>query len=204
MSEIAQVVAERNAKIAEINGYQDLTEEAKARRVSEVNKWAESEVHAIQEYEQQKMEKELADSKRALFNVSVSPTYSDAERAQVWQAFRSAWNEVRSVSKITHQGDMTAAVEVLEGVLDQAERTGDEHLAHAAFLRAVDLGGQSINLGTHSVNLGGQAIVDRYLSTRPKANKAWERYTKAQEAMNHSQSLEGLLVRAQTNQMLNS
>jgi hypothetical protein len=186
MSEaIAEVMQTRTAKVAEIQGYADLTEAAKQERIANVEAWAQGEVQAIQEYEQQKIEKELASSRSAVFNVPVKTTYSDAERSQVWAAFRSAWDEVRLSTP-----DPMNAREELEDILSQADRTGDEHLAHAVFLRAIDL--------------GVQPVVDSYLSTRPQANKAWERFTRAQEAKNQSQGFEHLFSTAMTGRVFNS
>jgi hypothetical protein len=189
-AEQQEVIQTRNAKIAEINGYVDLTQDAKDRRIAEVRQWAESEVHAIQEEDKERREANLARAKKEVFRVSVKDTYSEAERAQVLQAFRSAWAEVRSVTKVTRKEDVPQSAETLEGILEWAELTGDDYLAHSAYLRGIQLGAQS--------------VVDSYLSTRPTKAKAWERYTKAAEEMNASRGIESLLSSAFTERVLNS
>jgi tetratricopeptide (TPR) repeat protein len=187
-AEQQEIIQTRDAKIAEINGYVDLTQEAKDRRINEINQWAASEVHAIQEEDKQRREKELAWAKKEVFRVSVKDTYSDAERSQVWKAFRSARAEVKAATTLSPENP--SADEALTEILEEAERTGDYDLALAAYHRAIDLGVQS--------------VVDRYLSTRPKAAEAWQRYTKAQEELNQSTGIGHLLASAYTERVLNS
>jgi hypothetical protein len=197
-AEQQEIIQTRDAKIQEINGYVDLTDEAKDRRVAAVRQWAASEVHAIQEQDQQKIEKEFRTSRDAVFNVPVSVTYSDAEVAQTWQAFRSAFSEVSSVTKIRDKEEIPGAVETLEGILANAERFGDKHLEHAVFVRATDLATVPI------IGRSAEALVERYLSTRPTKAKAWERYTKAAQEINRSRGFESLVSSAYTERVLNS
>jgi hypothetical protein len=173
-----EIIRERDTKIAEINGYVDLTQEAKDRRIDEINQWAASEVHAIQEEDKQRREKELERAKKEVFRVSVKDTYSDAERSQVWKAFRSARAEVKAATTLSPENP--SADEALTEIMEETERTGDYDLALAAYHRAIDLGVQS--------------VVDRYLSTRPKAAKAWERYTEAAQEAEQATSFEFLFA----------
>ena len=195
-AEQQEIIQTRDSKIAEIEGYQDLTQEAKDRRINEVRQWAAREVRSIQEYDQQKIEKEFTASRDAVFNVPVSPTYSDSERSLTWQAFRSAWAEVSSVSKVKSKDEIPGAVQTLERILEDAERFGDEHLGHAVFVRATDLATAPI------VGRSAQALVERYLATRPRVNKAWQRYTRAVQEMNASRGFEHLLADACTERQL--
>jgi hypothetical protein len=73
--------------------------------------------------------------------------------------------------------------------LKGAERTGDQLLAKAAFHAAIDR--------------GHQQLVDAYLSTRPKAARAMERYAAAVEEVQQATGIEGLLGTALTERALN-
>jgi|ERR671910_1254424 hypothetical protein len=197
-AEQQEIIQTRDAKIAEIQGYVDLTEEAKGRRINEVRQWAQSEVHAIQEEDRQKREARLASTKKAVLSIPTGHMPTVAEEAQVYAAFRQAWDLVLGSTEmvsITEGGPESAyvvrarAAEKLGKILDQAERVGDSLMARAAFHRAIDL--------------GVQEVVDRYLSTRPDENRKWEAYVKAQEEMNRSQSFGYLLADVYTEQQLN-
>jgi len=73
--------------------------------------------------------------------------------------------------------------------LTQDERTGDSLLAKATFHAAIDP--------------GHQQLVDAYLSTRPKAARAMERYAAAVEEVQQATGIEGLLGTALTERALN-
>jgi hypothetical protein len=139
MADPSQILAARNAEVEQIQGYADLTQEAKDKRIAA----------------------------------------SSAEKAQIFTSYRSA---VADVSLASSPGE-------LEGVLKGAERTGDSLLAKATFHAAIDR--------------GHQQLVDAYLSTRPKAAWAMERYAAAVEEVQQATGIEGLLGTALTERALN-
>ena len=176
----AEIPTRRNTEVAKIRGFADLTEEAKNRRIAEVNEKAQQEYRkAVEDQERERAER-LERSKRAVFRVPVSATATDAEEAQIHAAYRSAYNDVYSS---TRDLESTAEVrEELERHLHQAERSGDKLLARAAYHRAIDLGIQS--------------VVDSYLSSRPAENRAWESYTAAQGEVNRAKGIGFMLERS--------
>jgi hypothetical protein len=183
-----EILNARNQEVAKIRGFADLTEEAKERRIAEVNERARAQyAEALEATERERTER-LERSKRAVFRVPVSATATDAEEAQIHAAYRAAYNDVYSSTLFSESPG--EAQEELERLLGQADRSGDKLLARAAYHRAIDLGIQS--------------VVDSYLSTRPQENKAWESYTEAQAEASHASSINGLLERGLTERALNA
>jgi hypothetical protein len=183
-----EILTRRNAEVAEIRGYVDLTEEAKNKRIAEVSERARAEYAEARETGARERGERLERSQRAVFRVPVSATATDAEEAQIHAAFRSAYNDVYSSTLSPESPEQ--AHEDLERLLQQAERTGDKLLARATYHRAIDLGAQS--------------VVDAYLSSRPAENKAWESYTAASQEVRESQGLGGLLERSLTERAFSS
>jgi hypothetical protein len=157
----------------------DLTDEAKDKRIAAVNEKANAEYSEAKERQKQAREARLANSQRAVFNVVEDSTATSAERAQIFASYRLA----------AADASLAASPEELEGVLTQAERTGDQLMAKAVFLRSIDL--------------GLQPIIDRYLENRPKEARAWENYTSAAQEVQQATGLEGLLGTALTERALN-
>jgi hypothetical protein len=183
-----EILNRRNAEVAQIRGYADLTEEAKNKRIAEVNEKARAKYAEAREMGEREWAERLERSQRAVFRVPVSATATDAEEAQIHAAFRSAYNDVySSTASPESQGQ---AEEELQRLLQQAERTGDKLLARATYHRGIDLGVQS--------------VVDAYLSTRPAEDKAWESYTQAHQEARESQGLGGLLERSLTDRAFSS
>jgi hypothetical protein len=180
MVDPGEILAERNREVAKIQGFADLTPEAKERRIAAVNEKANAEYSEAQERQKQERESRLKNSERAaIFSVVDDATATSAERAAIFSSYRSAAADV----------SLAASPEELEGLLTQAERTGDVLLARAAFHAAIDR--------------GHQPLVERYLSTRPKEAKAWERYTSAVEEAQQATGIEGLLGTALFERALN-
>ena len=174
-----EILQQRNAEVAKIRGFVDLTEEAKERRIAEVSERARAEyAEAVEAAERERAER-LEKTERAVFRVSVSASATDAEEAQIHAAFRSAYNDVYSSTLAPESPEQ--AQEELERLLQQAERTGDKLLARAAFHRAVDL--------------GVQGVVDTYLASRPQENRTWESYTAAYQEAGQSRDVMHLLSR---------
>jgi hypothetical protein len=153
-----EILNRRNAEVAKIRRFADLTEEAKEWRIAEVSERARAEyAEALEAGERERAER-LERRKRAVFRVPVSATATYAEEAQVHPAFRSAYNDVYSATLSSESPEQ--AQEELERLLEQAERSGDKLLARAAYHRAIDL--------------GVQGVVDAYLAARPSEERAWE------------------------------
>ena len=180
-----EILSRHKAEAAKIRGYADLTEEAKARHINELTERTNAEYAEAKEAENRRIEENVVSSKKAVFGILASPTYSDAEVAQVHAAFRSAWADVLMATS-----NPIGAQEELGEILEQAERTGDSLLARAAYHRGLDL--------------GLQPIVDRYLQSRPKEAKALERYTKATEEANQAKDFSSLFSQALTERALQS
>jgi hypothetical protein len=175
-----EILNRRNAEVAKIRGYVDLTEEAKNKRIAEVTARARAEYAEAREAGERERAERRERTKKAVFRVPVSATATDAEEAQIHAAFRSAYNDVySSTASPESQGQ---AEEELQRLLQQAERTGDKLLARAAYHRGIDLGLQS--------------VVDAYLEQRPAEDKAWESYTTASREARESRGVEGLLERS--------
>jgi hypothetical protein len=113
--------------------------------------------------------------------------YSDAEVAQTHHAFRMAWDDVLFQTHDTFAAQEELE-ELLEELLEGAERRGDALFARAVYHRALDL--------------GLQQVVDSYLSTRPREAKALERYRKALAEAEQARSVEGLLASAMIERQL--
>jgi hypothetical protein len=183
-----EILNRRNAEVAKIRGYVDLTEEAKNRRIAEVSERTQAEyAEALQAGERERAER-LERTHKAVFRIPVSATATDAEEAQIHAAFRAAYNDVYSSTASPERPEQ--AQEELGRILAQADRTGDKLLARATYHRAIDL--------------GAQGVVDAYLSSRPSENRAWESYTAAYQEVSQSRGIEGLLARGLTERAFSS
>lgn len=172
-----EILNQRNAEVAKIRGYADLTEEAKNQRIADVNERARAAYAEAREAAARERAERLERTKKAVFRVPVSATDTDAEAAQIHASYRAAFNDVYSSTRGAESPGQ--AQEELERVLEQAERTGDKLLARAAYHRGIDL--------------GVQEVVNAYLSTRPQEERAWDSFTEAYQEANESRSIEGLL-----------
>ncbi len=173
----AEILNRRNAEVAQIRGFADLTEEAKNRRIADVNERAQAEYAQAREAAARERAERLERTRKAVFRVPVSATDTDAEAAQIHASYRAAFNDVYSSTASAESPGQ--AQEELERVLEHAERTGDRLLARAAYHRGIDL--------------GIQGIVDAYLAPRPAESRAWDAYTSAYREANRAGSVEGLL-----------
>jgi hypothetical protein len=182
-----EILNQRNAEIAKIRGYADLTEEATQRRIDEVNARARQEHRQALEDQERERAERLEKSKAGVFRVPIPYGATEAEAAQIHAAYRAAYNDVYYSTSVFADGPEEAQEE-LERLLVQAERSGDKLLAQAAYHRAIDLGIQS--------------VVDSYLSSRPAESKAWETYTEAHQEANQSKDLGFLLERSLTERAL--
>jgi hypothetical protein len=183
-----EILNARNQEVAKIRGFADLTEEAKQRRIDEVNAKARADYQEAVETQERERVERLEKSKKAVFRVPIPYNATDAEEAQIHAAYRSAYSDVYSSTLFSESPG--EAREELERLLGLAERSGDKLLARAAYHRAIDLGIQS--------------VVDTYLSTRPQESKAWESYTAAHQESEAANGIEGLFERALTERALNT
>jgi len=174
-----EILNRRNAEVAKIRGYVDLTEEAKQRRIEEVSERARAEYDEALEAGERERAELLERTKKAVFRVPVSPSSTDAEEAQIHAAYRSAYNDVYLSTRSPESPEKPR--EELERILQQAERTGDKLLARAVYHRGIDL---SI-----------QGVVDAYLASRPSENRAWESYTAAYREVSESRGVGSLIER---------
>jgi len=94
----AEILNRRNAEVAQIRGYVDLTEEAKERRIAEVNERAQTQYVEAREAAERKRTERLQRTKTAVFRVPVGNVPSEAEAAQIHAAFRRAFSEVLSAT----------------------------------------------------------------------------------------------------------
>jgi len=185
----AEILAQRDAEIAKINGYVDLTQEAKDRRKNEVRARAQVQYEEAKAAEKQQREERLASTKKDVLRIPTGMASFDAEEAQIHQVLHSFWREVVSATELSAtegikglldpRQQQLEAEQKLEPILEQAERTDNELMSRAIYHRAIDLGAQS--------------IVDRYLATSPVDAKNWRLYTEAAQEMQQAKSPENLL-----------
>jgi hypothetical protein len=172
------ILRDRDDEIANIRAKVEWTEEAKNERIAAVHEWAQREYAEAREAERERIQRCLESAKQAVFQVPGGYLSSDAEKAQIMAAFRSARRDVLSATKIEDRESGAQVGQTLASILDEAERTGDPLLARAVYHRAIDV--------------GEQGIVDRYLSTRKTEAAAWQRYTEAAQEAQQATSFESL------------
>jgi hypothetical protein len=186
-----EILRQRNAEVDQIRGFVDLTEEAKQRRIAEVNERAHQAEYreAIETQERERAER-LQKSKRSVFQIPIPLGATDGEAAQIRASYRSARSDIEYAIAPSLGTDPQYTQKELERFLEQAELTGDPELARAAY---------------HvSIKHGVQSVVDTYLSSRPQESRAWEHYSTAHEEANAARSPEGLLERSLTEQAFRS
>jgi hypothetical protein len=171
--------------VAEISNYADLTQEAKEKRIAEVDAWANAEVNSIEAFEKEQLEKRYASAEAAVYHVPVKATYSDAEVAQVHQIFRDTLDSVEM-----RTADPGEAQETLLELLAKAQRRKDDLLSRAVYHRGLELGLEN--------------VTQRYLSSRSHEAKNYENYIQARQEIEQANSVEALLGRAMVGQVFPS
>jgi hypothetical protein len=184
------ILRDRDDEIANIRAKVEWTEEAKNERIAAVHEWAQREYAEAREAERERIQRCLESAKQAVFQVPGGYLSSDAEKAQIMAAFRSARRDVLSATKIEDRESGAQVGQTLASILDEAERTGDPLLARAVYHRAIDV--------------GEQGIVDRYLSTRKTEAAAWQRYTEAAQEAQQATSFESLYATGMMDQQFAS
>src|SRR5215207_6031388 len=185
-TEEQQIIRDRDSEIANIRTKVEWTEEAKNEHIAAVHEGAQREYAEAREAERERIQQRLESTRQAVFQVPGGYLSSDAEKAQIMAAFRSARKDVLSATKIEDRESGAQVGQTLASILDEAERTGDPLLARAVYHRAIDV--------------GEQGIVDRYLSTRKTEAAAWQRYTEAAAEAEQASSFESLLAVGMTDQ----
>jgi DNA repair photolyase len=186
-SKVDDLLAKHNAEVQKIRGFVDLTDEAKARRLSEARAKYQGEFAKAKAAERERVEKKVRQTRKAVYGVPGKATFSDAEKAQINAAY---WDARDRVLKVTENLKATGSKEELEKLLDLAERAGDPILAAACYHRGLDL--------------GVQPVVDAYLDFREDEAKRLERYNAALEEQRKVNSVENLLSTALTGKVLGS
>jgi len=174
-----EILNQRDAEVAKIRGFVDLTEEAKERRIAEVKERAQAEHRQAVEDQKRERAERLERSKKAVFRVPIPAIATEAEAAQIRTAYRAARSEIEYAIAPALGSDPSYVTSELERFLEQAELTGDPELARAAYHLAI--------------NHGVQSVVNGYLASRPAEERAWNRYTEAVQEEQAASSIEGLL-----------
>ena len=147
-----EILNRRNAEVAKIRGYADLTEEAKERRIAEVNERAQAEYAEAREADERERAERAEKAEKALFETPYPYAASDVEMAQIRALRRGAYESVYGSLYLLEPEE---AREELDRLLTRAERTQDPELADAVYHVATERGERS--------------VADAYLETRPKA-----------------------------------
>jgi hypothetical protein len=184
-SKVDELLAKHNAEVQKIRGFVELTDEAKARRLSEARTKYQGEFAKAKAAERKRVEEKVRKTRKAVYGVPGEATFSDAEKAQINAAY---WDARDRVLKVTENLKATGSKEGLEKLLDLAERAGDPILAAACYHRGLDLGYQS--------------VIDAYLDFREDEAKRLERYNEALEEQRNVNSVESLLSNAMAGQVL--
>jgi len=86
-----EILNRRNAEVAQIRGYADLTEETKEWCIAEVNERAQAEYAEARETREREIRERAEKAEKALFETPHPYAASDVEQAQIRAARRSAY-----------------------------------------------------------------------------------------------------------------
>jgi hypothetical protein len=120
-SKVDELLVKHNAEVQKIRGFVDLTDEAKARRLSEAHAKYQGEFAKAKAAERERVEKKVRQTRKAVYGVPGKTTFSDAEGATLHDAYWKSWDRVTSV---TENSKTHNSKEELEKLLDLAERAG--------------------------------------------------------------------------------
>lgn len=158
-----EILNRRNAEVAKIRGYADLTEDAKERRIAEVSERAREEYAEAREAAERELHERAQKAEKALFETPYPYAASDVEQAQIRALRRGAYDGVYNSLSPLEPGE---AREELDRLLRRAERTGDTELADAVHHVATER--------------GVREVADAYLEKRPNQKRRWEEFVAAQ------------------------
>jgi len=182
------IINQRNAEVAKIRGYADLTEEAKDRRTAEVSERAQVECAEARETRERSRISRSQKAERALFETPYPYAASDVEQAQIRALRRGAYESV--YNSIASNPDPEHVNEELDRLLARAERTGDPELADAGYHVATER--------------GVRRVADAYLEKRPQAKRRWEEFVAAQTEASELQGMGHILERGLAERALSS
>jgi hypothetical protein len=174
-----EILNQRNAEVAQIRGYVDLTEEAKERRIAEVNERAQTQYTEARETREREISERAQKAERALFETPYPYAASDVEKAQIRALRRGAYESV--YNSIASNPDPEHVNEELDRLLTRAERTQDPELADAVYHIATER--------------GVRRVADAYLEKRPQAKKRWEEFVAAQTEASELRGMGHILER---------
>jgi hypothetical protein len=182
------IINQRNAEVAKIRGYADLTEEAKDRRTAEVSERAQVECAEARETRERSRISRSQKAERALFETPYPYAASDVEQAQIRALRRGAYESVyNSIASNPHPEHVN---EELDRLLARAERTGDPELADAGYHVATER--------------GVRRVADAYLEKRPRAKRRWEEFVAAQTEASELRGMGHILERGLAERALSS
>jgi DNA-nicking Smr family endonuclease len=150
-----EIMNQRNAEVAKIRGFADLTEEAKERRIAEVSERAQAQYAEAREADERERAERVEKAEKALFETPYPYAASDVEQAQIRALRRGGYDGV--YSSIAFSEDPEYAAEELDRLLTRAERTGDPERADAVYHVATER--------------GVRKVADAYLEKRPQAKR---------------------------------
>jgi len=150
-----EILNRRNTEVAQIRGYVDLTDEARRRRIAEVNERARAEYAEAREAREREIRERAEKAEEALFEIPYPYGASDLEQAQIRALRRGAYESV--YNSIASDPDLEHVNEELDRLLTRAERTGDPELADAVYHIATER--------------GVRRVADAYLEKRPQAKR---------------------------------
>jgi hypothetical protein len=182
------IINQRNAEVAKIRGYADLTEEAKDRRIAEVSERAQVECAEARETRERSRISRSQKAERALFETPYPYAASDVEQAQIRALRRGAYESV--YNSIASNPDPEHVNEELDRLLARAERTGDPELADAGYHVATER--------------GVRRVADAYLEKRPQAKRRWEEFVAAQTEASELRGMGHILERGLAERALSS
>jgi hypothetical protein len=165
-----------DAEVEKIRVYADLTEEAKGRRIADVNERAQQEYRQVVEDQEQQIKERVEKAEKAVFATPYPYAASDVEKAQIRAARRAAYDSVYGSLQSLEPGETR---EELERLLERAERTQYPELATAVYHVATERGERS--------------VADAYLEKRSTEKRRWEDYV---EARTEAESLNRVFDRA--------
>jgi hypothetical protein len=183
-----EILNQRNAEVAKIRGFADLTEEAKERRIAEVNERAQAQYAEAREADERERDERVEKAEKALFETPYPYAASDVEQAQIRALRRSAYEGVYNSIALVH--DPEYINEELNRLLTRAERTGDPELADAVYHVATER--------------GVRKVADAYLEKRPQAKRRWEEFVAASQEVSQSRDIMHLIGRGLTERALSS
>jgi len=182
-----EILNQRNAEVAKIRGFADLTEEAKNRRIAEVNERAQAQYAEARETNEREIRERAEKAEKALFEAPYPYAADDLEKAQIRALRRGAYDGVyNSLSHLEPQ----EAREELDRLLTRAERTQDPELADTVYHVATER--------------GVRQVADAYLEKGPQAKRRWEEFVAASQEVSQSRDIGHLLERSLTERALSS